>query len=276
MRAFVLSGGANYGAQQVGALEVLLERGLQPDMVMGVSAGGLNAAWLAAHPTLDGVQELARIWREDAAASIPPVGPLTTLLRLIGGKDSLLSNDSLLQFIRRWPFADKTFGEFTHPQLYTVAAKYDDGALRIFGDDPNDRVLDGLMTSTAMPPFYPPWEVDGVLYLDGGITSHLPVQAAVARGADEIFALRNGHGFMLGTAPVQRNVFSIGSKAISLLVERQANLAIEAVQRDRSARLHLIDLYADDDPGLWNFTRAAELIAAGRRIAENYLQASMS
>ncbi len=119
----MLSGGANYGAQQVGALEVLFEHGLQPDMVMGVSAGALNAAWVAAHPTLEGVQELARIWREDAAASVPPVGPLTALLRLIGGKDSLLSNDSLLQFIRRWPFAESTFGEFTQPRLYTVAAR---------------------------------------------------------------------------------------------------------------------------------------------------------
>ena len=104
-----------------------------------------------------------------------------------------------------------------------MAARYDDGALRIFGDDPNDRMLDGLMTSTAMPPFYPPWEVDGVLYLDGGVTSHLPLQAAVDRGADEIFALRNGHGFMPGTAPAQRNVFSVGAQAISLLVHRQAN-----------------------------------------------------
>ncbi len=98
------------------------------------------------------------------------------------------------------------------------------------------------------------------------------MQAAVARGADEIFALRNSHGFMLSNTPVQRNVFSIGTKAISLLVERQARLEIEAVQRDRSVRLHLIDLYSDDDPGLWNFTRAAELIAAGRRIAEDYLK----
>jgi len=271
MRAFVLSGGANYGAQQVGALEVLFEHGLQPDMLMGVSAGALNAAWVAVNPTLEGVQELARIWREDAAATAPPVGPLTALLRLLGGKDSLLSNDSLLQFIRRWSFAESTFGEFTHPRLYTVAARYDDGALRIFGDDPSDRIIDGLMTSTAMPPFYPPWEVDGVPYLDGGVTSHLPLQAAVTRGADEIYALRNGHGFMLGSAPVQRNVFSIGSKAISLLVERQAALEIEAVQREGAVRLHLIDLHADDDPGLWNFTRAAELIAAGRRLAEEYL-----
>ena len=275
MRAFVLSGGANYGAQQVGALEVLFELGIQPDMVMGVSAGGLNAAWVAAHPTLEGAQELSRIWREDAAAIAPPVGPLTTLLRLIGGKDSLLSNDSLGQFLRRWPFADSVFGDFTRPRLYAVAARYDDGALRIFGDDPSDRLLDGLMTTTAMPPFYPPWEVDGVLYLDGGVTSHLPLLAAVERGATEIFALRNGHSFMPGAAPPQRNVMSVGAQAVSLMVQRQVQLEIEVVQRDRSVHLHLIDLHSDDDPGLWNFTRAAELIAAGRRIAQAYCQTAL-
>ena len=272
MRAFVLSGGANYGAQQVGALEVMFERGILPDMLVGVSAGALNAAWIAAHPTLEGVQELSRIWREDAAAIAPPVGPLTALLRLIGGKDSLLSNESLLQFLRRWSFADSTFGEFTAPRLYTVAARYDDGALRIFGDDPTDHILDGLMTSTAMPPFYPPWEVDGVPYLDGGVISHLPLQAAIDRGATEVFALRNGHGFMPAPAPAQRTVLSVGAQAVSLLVHRQAQLEIEAVQRDRSSvRLHLMNLHTDDDPGLWNFTRAAELMAAGRRIVEEYL-----
>jgi NTE family protein len=271
MRAFVLSGGANYGAQQVGALEVLFERGLIPEMLVGVSAGALNAAWVAAHPTLDGVRELARIWREDASSIAPPVGPLGALLRVIGGRDSLLSNDALQQFIRRWPFAEDTFSALTGPRLFTVAAHYTDGALRLFGDDPADRIFDGLMTSTAMPPFYPPWEVNGELYLDGGVTSHVPVQAAVERGATEIFALRNGHGFTLDAAPPQRTLFAIGGKAISLLVESQANREIEVVRHNRSVQLHLIDLYADDDPGLWNFSRAAELMAAGRRLTEEYL-----
>ncbi len=58
MWAFVLSGDANYGAQQAGALEVLFEQGVQPDMLMGVSAGALNAAWVAVQPTLAGVQEM--------------------------------------------------------------------------------------------------------------------------------------------------------------------------------------------------------------------------
>ncbi len=273
MRAFVLSGGANYGAQQVGALEVLFEHGLQPDMVMGVSAGALNAAWVAVKPTLEGVRELSRIWREDAAATAPPVGRLTALLRLIGGRDSLLANDSLAQFIRRWPFAESTFGELCRPRLYTVAARYSTGALRIFGDNPGDRILDGLMASTAMPPFYPPWEVDGVLYLDGGVTSHLPLLAAVDRGATEIFALRNGQSHLPDAAPPQRKVLSIGVHCVSLLIQRQVQLEIEAVQRDQpSVRLHLIDVHADDDPGLWNFRRAAELVAAGRRLAEGYLE----
>src|SRR5512143_558254 len=272
MRAFVLSGGANYGAQQVGALQALLEHAIQPDMVMGVSAGALNAVWLAAHPTVAGMQELVRIWCEDAGTTIPSVGPLTALLRLLGGRDSLLSNDSFLQFLRRWSFVESTFGEFTSPRLYTVAANYDTGVLHVFGDDPEDRILDGLMTSTAMPPFYPPWEVGGVLYIDGGVTSYLPLQAAVARGADEIFALRLGHDFALAHGPIPRNVLSIGAQAISLLIAQQARLEIEAVRRDRSVRLHLINLYTDGDPGLWNFARAAELIAAGRRIAEDYLK----
>jgi predicted acylesterase/phospholipase RssA len=113
--------------------------------------------------------------------------------------------------------------------------------------------------------------VDGVLYLDGGVTSHVPVQAAVDRGADEIFALRNGHSFALDTLQTQRNLFAVGGKAISLLVESQANLEIEIVRQNRSVQLHLINLYADDDPGLWNFSRAAELIVAGRRLTEEYL-----
>jgi NTE family protein len=271
MRAFVLSGGANYGAHQAGALEALFEHGLQPDMVMGVSAGALNAAWVALHPTLEGAQELARVWREEALA-IPTVGPLMALFRMVGGKDSLLPNDSLLQFLRRWSFTEKTFGEFTQPRLYAVAANFDTGVLRVFGDDPGDRLLDGLMASTAMPPFYPPWEVDGVAYLDGGVISHLPLQAAIARGADEIFALRNGREDLSGAGPTQRTMLSIGAQAISLLIHHQVQLEIEAVKRDRTVRLHLINLHTDDDPGLWNFAHAADLIDAGRQAVEAYLK----
>ena len=42
--AFVLSGDGSLGAVQVGMLQALAERGVQPDLLIGTSAGALNAA----------------------------------------------------------------------------------------------------------------------------------------------------------------------------------------------------------------------------------------
>ncbi len=66
--AFVLSGGASLGALQVGMLRALYERGIAPDLLVGASAGALNAAFVASRPqTVATADELATIWRVDAA-----------------------------------------------------------------------------------------------------------------------------------------------------------------------------------------------------------------
>ena len=49
--AFVLSGGGNLGAIQVGMLRALVERDIRPDLVLGCSVGALNGAAYAADPT---------------------------------------------------------------------------------------------------------------------------------------------------------------------------------------------------------------------------------
>src|SRR5438067_829091 len=60
--AFVLSGGGNHGVAQVGMLRALLEHRIVPDVLIGTSVGALNAAAVAATPTLEGVHRLERIW----------------------------------------------------------------------------------------------------------------------------------------------------------------------------------------------------------------------
>ncbi len=60
--AFVLSGGANLGAVQVGMLRALHEAGIRPDLPVGASVGAINAAWVAGAPPDTGVDELAAIW----------------------------------------------------------------------------------------------------------------------------------------------------------------------------------------------------------------------
>jgi NTE family protein len=61
--AFVLSGGGSLGAVQVGMLQALSERGITPDLLVGTSAGALNAVFVAAHGAgSHALEELADIW----------------------------------------------------------------------------------------------------------------------------------------------------------------------------------------------------------------------
>ena len=48
--AFVLSGGGSLGAVQVGMLQALASDGVHPDLLVGTSAGAVNAAWVAGQP----------------------------------------------------------------------------------------------------------------------------------------------------------------------------------------------------------------------------------
>src|SRR2546427_12687345 len=82
--AFVLSGGASLGAMQAGMVLALYERGITPDLLVGTSAGALNAAFPATRPpTVATTQELAAVRRglhRDDVFPIdlrPPLGALT-------------------------------------------------------------------------------------------------------------------------------------------------------------------------------------------------------
>ena len=62
--AFVLSGGGSLGAVQVGMLAALAERGYQPDLLVGASAGALNAAFIAGRGfDVEAVNDLSSVWR---------------------------------------------------------------------------------------------------------------------------------------------------------------------------------------------------------------------
>jgi NTE family protein len=65
--ALMLSGGGARAAYQVGFLRLLAREfpGIVPDVLTGVSAGGINAAYLAARqePFREKVDQLAKIWR---------------------------------------------------------------------------------------------------------------------------------------------------------------------------------------------------------------------
>src|SRR5437588_10258451 len=61
-----------------------------------------------------------------------------------------------------------------------TAVRLSDGQKVVFDSGP---VVPALMASTAIPGVFPPYKIDGELYVDGGVLDYLPVGAVVDRGA---------------------------------------------------------------------------------------------
>jgi predicted acylesterase/phospholipase RssA len=71
--AFVFAGGGSLGAIQVGMLRSLLSAGVQPDFVVGISVGAINAGYFAGAPNAEGVEKLAGIWSGLRRSDVFPV-----------------------------------------------------------------------------------------------------------------------------------------------------------------------------------------------------------
>jgi predicted acylesterase/phospholipase RssA len=100
--AFVLAGGAALGAMQAGMVHALYERDIVPDLLIGTSAGALNAAFLASRPaTTATVHELAALWRGLRRRDILPLRPATLVSGLAGRRDHLIPDRALRRLAAR-------------------------------------------------------------------------------------------------------------------------------------------------------------------------------
>lgn len=83
--AFVLSGGGSLGAVQVGMLQALGERGVEPDLLVGTSAGAINAAFVGGHGMgRDALIELAGLWQSLRRRDLFALRPLHGVLAVAG------------------------------------------------------------------------------------------------------------------------------------------------------------------------------------------------
>src|SRR5712664_1061945 len=60
--SLVLQGGGALGAYQAGVYQALHEAGLEPDWVVGVSIGAINAALIAGNPPERRLERLTAFW----------------------------------------------------------------------------------------------------------------------------------------------------------------------------------------------------------------------
>ena len=170
--ALVLSAGGMFGAYQAGAWNVLSQR-FRPDLVVGTSVGALNG-WAIAGGCPPAA--LVAMWRDPATA-----GVMRMRLPLLPW-NGWIDPAALLRQVEDW------YARF-QPQVPYSATMVQVPQLRLVRV-PHERITPRhLMASCAVPFGYPPVEIDGHLYVDGGLLDVLPVWAAAEMGATRVIAV---------------------------------------------------------------------------------------
>ncbi len=186
--AFVLGGGGNLGAVQVGMLRALIERGIEPDLIVGCSVGALNAIALAGAPNAGGVDRLAEVWRGLTPDDIFPTSRLSGPWMLVRRAASLCGNEALRRVVERCAAFD-CFEEASVP-VEVVATSLMSGRERWFDRGP---IVEPVLASAALPAVLPPVAIDGELYIDGAVVDNVPISRALHHGCQQIYVLHVGN-----------------------------------------------------------------------------------
>ena len=265
--ASVLGAGGSRGALQVGALRALTEAGYHPDILVGASVGAVNATYLAVNGTdLSGIARLERAWLDMLAMELAPSNYLWISLRVILRRPThTLSHRLEKFFIDHGLSPEVRFRDITGVRLGILATDLNSGTPVLYGQDLEQSVLDGLLASIALPPWIAPLEKEGLLLVDGGVVSCLPIESALVMGATDIIALD-----LMDVREVLAERPAVGrlvGKLVSTVERRQLELET-ALAQARGVPVRRLSLVAPDPVALWDFQHTPQLIESGYATAQ--------
>jgi len=268
--AFVLSGGGSRGALQVGALRALLEAGIIPDLLVGSSIGAVNAAGLALWGAdLNGVQTLENIWAEKSSEPLLDPRFKQLVACLMRGRVSSQTKEKIeAMFVSLGISRDLRFSMIAGVRLALVSADIRNGQPVIYGLDPDDSVMEGLLASIALPPWFTPIHKNGQVLIDGGVLCNLPIEPALRMGTTEIYALD------VDDAPQwsdeNPSFFQYYEKYISALNRRHVFLEMTLADA-QGIPVHLIEFRGHAKNPLWDFKDYHRLHRIGYEETQKYL-----
>ncbi len=263
---FVLGGGGNLGAIQVGMLQAVLDRGIVPDEIVGCSAGAMNGAMLAARPDPDGVARLRELWIDGAAGIVTPVTRFDGVRLLTHRGPALQANDGLRRLLET-ALPHRRFEDFPVP-LHVVTTSLRTNSERWFSEGD---VVEPILASCALPAIFPPVHIAGDVLVDGGVLNNVPLSRALELRPSRIVVLHVGN--FARPRPMPKRPVDVLLHAFS--VTRAFRFETEVAQ-PMPAGVELIVL-PSVNPGKLrynDFGRSAELIERGRAATATFLDTS--
>lgn len=186
--AFVLGGGGKWGAVEVGMIQALHEAGVEADLILGTSIGAFNGAVIADYPGREGVERLNGFWEEVTGADLFQTGFFDRALRVATMKPALHETSELRKLVEHAIHPDTQI-EDLHVPFQCVAASIESVTDHWFDSGP---LIDAVLASAAVPALFPPVEIDGEHFYDGGLVDSIPLGRAIHLGADVIYVLQVG------------------------------------------------------------------------------------
>ena len=261
---FVLSGGSVRGAAQAGMIRVLLEHGIMPDEVVGVSAGALNGTFLAADPTVEQARLLEGVWREVSDQKPIRGSVIRNVAAIVRGRPSFDNGDRLRALISdHAPMDDLSQAEVPCHVGTTDAST---GQVTWWTSGP---LVDLLCATTAVPGVLPAVDLgDETLHIDGGVVSNIPLRRALSLAPTRLVVLDVAAKFTPATKQTALSLMLVGFRAAAAELTRQQWLDVPT---DLDV-LHL-ELPTVDDAPDFEFELVPDLLAQGAQVAEEALAA---
>ena len=214
-----LAGGGARGAYSAGVMRYIFgtlskktDAHLWPKLVSGTSVGALNGYFAACHDMQE-IERMTHIWQNlsiDNVFSFFKGGTFGTIRYLVGASNRgyILSAEPLRQLIqkeasrrsmRKSIAAGKCKAYFvsaTHLQtgVGTLFVETADPSFRIppppFGTVVYEKIYPKhLIASSAIPVLFPPENIDGQFFIDGGVRQNAPLHPVLYGGADRILVI---------------------------------------------------------------------------------------
>ena len=234
-----LGGGAAKGFAHIGVIKMLEANGISVDVVSGTSAGSVVGAMYAGGMDAFALQEHAMTLDE---ASIRDV-------RLFSG--GLLQGQKLQDHVNA-QVGDRPIERLGKP-FAAVATRLDTGERTVFV---RGNTGQAVRASSAVPGVFEPARIGGHSYVDGGMASPVPVDAARQLGADVVIAVDTS---ARATGSTPQHMLGIVNQSIAIMGQR--------VGAEELGRADVVIRPEVHDIGPADFTQRARAIAQGERAA---------
>jgi NTE family protein len=293
----VLQGGGALGAYQAGAYETLCEAGEIPTWVAGTSIGAVNGAIIAGNPPERRVQRLREFWErvssrllawplsnddnsrrifnETSAVLVaaggapgffePRVPPAVLMPQGTPEAISLYDTEPLRATLEE--LVDFDLLNSGAVRLSVGAVQVLSGNMKYFDTQKMRIGPEHIMASGALPPGFPPIEIDGQPYWDGGLVSNTPLEFVLERTGprDDIVIFQIDLFSAKGCMP--ENLFDIGQREKEIRYSSRTRLNTDIFREMQTIRRAIRHLRGKVPPELcdnpdWEFLDSVSCDAA--------------